>query len=437
MRLKKYFLITFIFINTCLLYSQEYWLNSYSPTANNIKNSIFLDSLTGWVCGDTGLIMKTSNGGLNWTIQNSKSRVSIHDIFFLNKRLGWALGWNIYNPVPPYGTYFFKTTDGGVNWDTSFFPLENVYLRKVYFQDSLYGFLGGAYKNLLRTTDAGANWIDVEIDSLSVMNFPVTNFAFYNNNYGYAVGGVMDIAGIIWRTTNRGVRWTPYIVSPEPNLDMFFFDSLRILGFGGDFEYGASTITSSNSGETWKYNSLEIFGLPTVLAFRDLKDGWGSLGYTRTFIYSQDSGRTFVQLNTPDSSVINDIVFPDKKHGFAFGENGKILKFNPATVGVRNENTEVSKSFELKQNYPNPFNPLTTISYEIESNSYVVLKVFDVTGKEIDMLYNGYQNKGKYKLKFGSDNLPSGVYFYQIVVRDLTGKSNDFFTQTKKMLLIK
>jgi hypothetical protein len=66
-----------------------------------------------------------------------------------------------------------------------------------------------------------------------------------------------------------------------------------------------------------------------------------------------------------------------------------------------------------------------------------VLKVFDVTGKEIKMLFNGYQNKGKYNLKFGSDNLPSGVYFYQIVIRDLTGKSNDFFTQTKKMLLIK
>jgi hypothetical protein len=277
----------------------------------------------------------------------------------------------------------------------------------------------------------------VEIDSLSVMQFPVTNFAFYNDNYGYAVGGVMDIAGVIWRTTNRGIRWTPFIVSPEPNMDMMFFDSLRILGFGGDFEYGASIITTTNSGANWKYTSLEIFGLPTVLAFRNFRDGWGSLGYTRTFIFTQDSGKSFEQLNTPDSAVINDIVFPDQTHGYAFGEDGRILKFNPATVGIANENTITAKSFELKQNYPNPFNPQTNISYEIGSNSYVVLKIFDITGKEIRTLLSGYQNKGKYNIKFGSDNLTSGVYFYQIVVRDLTGKSNDFFTQTKKMLLIK
>lgn len=437
MGIRKLFILAFIIFNTGFLSAQEYWLNTNSPTNISLKATMFLDSLNGYVCGDSGLIIHTTDGGQSWVTQNTKSKAFIHDIFFLNKRLGWALGWNIFNPQPPYGTYFFKTTDGGVNWDTSYFPMENVFLRKVYFQDSLYGFLGGAYKNLLRTTDGGANWLDVEIDSLSVMLFPVTNFSFYNNDYGYAVGGVMDIAGIIWRTTNRGVRWTPYIVSPEPNMDMVFFDSLRILAFGGDFEYGASIVTTSNSGANWKYSSLEIFGLPTVLAFRDLKDGWGSLGYTRTFIYTQDSGKSFVQINTPDSAVINDIVFPDKTHGFAVGEFGKILKFNSSLVGIRNDNTTNIRSYELKQNYPNPFNPLTTISYEIGSNSYVVLKVFDITGKEIRTLINGYQNKGKYTLKFGSDNLTSGVYFYQIVVRDLTGKSNDFFTQTKKMLLIK
>ncbi len=437
MRYRKYTILIFLILNTGLLFSQEYWLNSYSPTTNTLKSATFLDSLNGWACGDTGIIIHTTNGGQNWTIQDSKSRVALHDIFFLNKRLGWALGWNIYNPQPPYGTYYFKTTDGGVNWDTSFFPVENVYIKKVYFQDSLHGFLGGAYLNIMRTTDAGANWVPVDIDSLSVMMFPVNNFTFYNNDYGYAVGGVMDIAGIIWRTTNRGIRWTPFIVSPEPNMDMKFFDSLRILGFGGDFEYGASLIRTSNSGANWKYTSLEIFGLPTVLTFRDLKDGWGSLGYVRTFIFTQDTGNTFVQINTPDSCVINEIVFPDTRHGFAFGENGKILKFNSSTVGIINQTGVAVKSFDLKQNYPNPFNPLTTISYEIGSNSYVVLKVFDVTGKEIRMLYNGYQNKGKYNLKFGSDNLTSGVYFYQITVRDLTGKSNEFYTQTKKMLLIK
>ena len=437
MKYKKLILLLFISLLTSSVFAQNYWLSAYSPTNLNLKKSSFEDSLTGWVCGDSGLVIHTTNGGQNWVTQNTKTKVFLHDIFFLNKRLGWALGWNIYNPQPPYGTLILKTTNGGVNWDTTTFPIENIFIRKVYFQDSLYGFFGGNVKNILRTTNGGINWLDVEIDSLVTMYFPIINFSFYNNNYGYALGGVMDIAGMIWRTTNRGVRWTPFIVSPEPNMDMMFFDSLRILGFGGDFEYGPSIITTTNSGETWRYTSLELFGLPTVLTFRNQSDGWGSLGYTQTFLLTQDSGKTYRQIETPDSAVINDIVFPDRMHGFAVGESGKILKFNSATVNIENQNSVFTKNFELKQNYPNPFNPNTTIEYEISSNSFVILKVYDVTGKEVKTLQNGFKAQGKYKLHFGFDFLPSGVYFYTIAVRDLTGKSNGFFTQTKKMLLIK
>ncbi len=218
---------------------------------------------------------------------------------------------------------------------------------------------------------------------------------------------------------------------------MMFFDSLNILGFGGDFEYGASVITTTNSGADWVYASLELFGLPTVMTFRTLTDGWGSLGYTQTFVVTQDGGRSFTQVNTPDSAVINDIVFPGVKHGYAVGEYGKILRFNATTVGLSEEMTLKPISFELKQNYPNPFNPFTTISYEIKSSSYVVLKVFDISGKEIRTLQNGQQNQGKYNIKFNSSNLPSGVYFYNITVRDLSGKNSDFITQTRKMLIVK
>lgn len=433
----KLSILIYIILFSASLHAQNFWLNSYSPTSINIKKASFIDTLTGWACGDSGLIIHTTNGGTNWVRQNSSSKAFLHDIFFLNKRLGWALGWNVFNPQPPYGTYILKTTNGGTSWDTTFFPYENVFLKKVYFQDSLYGFFGGNFKNILRTTNGGANWLDAEIDSSVVMYFPVLNFSFYNTDYGYAVGGVIDIAGVIWRTTNRGVRWTPYVVAPEPNIDMMFFDSLRILSFGGDYEYGASVVTTTNSGANWDYRSLEYFGLPTVMAFRTLSDGWASLGYTQTFLFTQDGGRSFTQLETPDSSVINDIVFPGPKHGYAVGEGGRILKFNPTTVGIGNETKTKLKEFELKQNYPNPFNPSTTITYELNSNSYIVLKVFDISGKEIRTLQSGYQNQGRYNIKFNSANLPSGVYFYRLTVRDLSGKSNEFRTETRKMVIVR
>ena len=85
--------------------------------------------------------------------------------------------------------------------------------------------------------------------------------------------------------------------------------------------------------------------------------------------------------------------------------------------------------FNLTQNYPNPFNPTTTINFSISEPGNVTLKVYDVTGKEITTLVNGFKTAQSYEVQFDGSNLSSGVYFYTI-------HSNDF-TLTKKMILMK
>lgn len=91
--------------------------------------------------------------------------------------------------------------------------------------------------------------------------------------------------------------------------------------------------------------------------------------------------------------------------------------------------TENRFSFNLRQNYPNPFNPFTTIVYEIPTTTNVTLKIFDVLGNEIVTLINEEKTIGNYEINFYSKNLPSGTYFYQL--------RTDFFTDTKKMVLLK
>lgn len=436
--MKRYILILFFFLILPLTnFAQNYWLPVNSPTDFNLKRCYFIDTLRGWVCGDTGIIIKTTNGGQNWTYQNSKTRYFLHDIFFLNERLGWAIGWNIFNPQPPYGTMTLKTTNGGTTWDTTFFSIENVFLRKIYYQDSLTGFLGGNGVNLLKTTNGGANYFACEMDSVIFSGFPVTNFKFYNNNYGYALGGVMDIAGIIWRTTDRGNYWYPKIVAPEPLMGLYFYDSLNALGFGGDFEYGPAMINTTNAGVSWKYQNLGLFGMPLALSFRAPSEGWVSLGYAQKFLLTLDSGTTWTEIATPDSAEVNDIVFVNDRVGYAVAEKGRIFKYNSSLVNYVNNTETVPEKFILHQNYPNPYNPYTNISYELKTNSYVVLKIYDITGRDIRTINQGYQNTGKYNLRFSADGLSSGIYFYEINVRDLTGKSNTFLREIKKMVLIK
>ena len=67
-------------------FSQNYWLRQPSPTLHNLSKCIFADSLNGWAAGDSAVIIGTSNGGQNWTVQTSGiATTSINDIYFLNK----------------------------------------------------------------------------------------------------------------------------------------------------------------------------------------------------------------------------------------------------------------------------------------------------------------------------------------------------------------
>jgi enterochelin esterase family protein len=83
----------------------------------------------------------------------------------------------------------------------------------------------------------------------------------------------------------------------------------------------------------------------------------------------------------------------------------------------------------LMQNYPNPFNPLTVIRYRLHVNSFVTLKVFDVLGRAVDVLFNERKLAGEYTMRWEAEKFPAGVYFYQL--------QTESSVQTKRMILLK
>ncbi|MDP3683791.1 MAG: T9SS type A sorting domain-containing protein, partial [Ignavibacteria bacterium] len=89
----------------------------------------------------------------------------------------------------------------------------------------------------------------------------------------------------------------------------------------------------------------------------------------------------------------------------------------------------VPDEFRLEQNYPNPFNPSTIIEYQLPSNAFVVLKVFDILGREVETLINEHQNEGNHFVQFNASDLLSGVYFYKI-------EAGTYY-DTKKLLLLR
>ena len=90
----------------------------------------------------------------------------------------------------------------------------------------------------------------------------------------------------------------------------------------------------------------------------------------------------------------------------------------PVTVTscpVSTEDSELPKEVELSQNYPNPFNPQTTIDYALPQTGDVHLIVYDMLGREMDVLIDGFQAIGRYTVHFNAEHLPNGAYVYRLV----------------------
>jgi hypothetical protein len=108
-----------------------------------------------------------------------------------------------------------------------------------------------------------------------------------------------------------------------------------------------------------------------------------------------------------------------------------------ALTNINKIGNSIPGEYKLFQNYPNPFNPVTKIKFDVAQHTpyplsrgeNVSLKIYDITGREIQTLENEKLNPGTYEVTFDGSKFASGVYFYQL-------RSGEF-VETKKLVLLK
>ena len=124
--------------------------NAWSPTmtSSTARAVDFVSATTGWLCGDGGIIKKTTDGGATWTDQTSGTTLGLHGINFINTNEGWACGFT--------GT-ILHTTDGGTTWTAQTSNTANL-LSDVKFYDAQNGWACGYTGTILRTTNGGTTW---------------------------------------------------------------------------------------------------------------------------------------------------------------------------------------------------------------------------------------------------------------------------------------
>jgi enterochelin esterase family protein len=310
-------------------------------------------------------------------------------------------------------------------------------------------------------------YLPPDYDSASAKRYPTVYFqdGFEYISLGYAVNvidnlidsnKIQPVIAVFVRPNNRNDE---YAGSKRNQYRLFFANELvpyidstfktmkqadKRLVLGDSFGGNISAIISYNhpeifglcglhSGAFWP-NNYEIYNQIINGPYKSIKwcSIWGS--YEGSLVTNMRSFRDFLQNNN------YQLWWKELPEGHSWGLwratlDDMLMFFFPNEPSSIKDKAEVLEGFQLYQNYPNPFNPTTKISWQSPVGSWQTLKVYDVLGKEVATLVDGYKEAGIHKIEFNivetrrSVSLPSGVYFYQLKIGD--------YIQTKKMILVR
>jgi len=194
-------------------------------------------------------------------------------------------------------------------------------------------------------------------------------------------------------------------------------------GFGNGEIY---TSFSLDRGSTWSVPvDLTNSHSPGCYPGECESDHWSSLADRVELIDNRFAKLHYTYINDKDAGA----VIQDPPEGVAT-ENPVIYdEFIIDLVTAVPETDNRPTNFSLNQNYPNPFNARTTILFELENSSPVLLEIFDITGAKVKTLVDEFLPAGSHDITWNADEVASGVYFYKL--------STSNSSQTRQAVLIK
>ena len=360
---------------------------------------------------------------------------------------------NQTNPNIMYGTSqylnIYRSTNQGVSWsgigpsgkDNPAFVAPFIVCRSN--PDVIYA----GSRKLHKSTNSGSNWSamngNVTLDGNEILSIGVSATS---TDTLYVATAPISSRAKVFRSTNGGTTFTnitgnlpdryPDDIAVDPTNSKIVY--IVFSGFGTSHLF-----KSTNGGDTWLDIGSQLPDVPSsAIAINPDNPNQLFFGNDIGVYFSPDAGNNWFSVSNglPYGCLVIDINIPKGKdvvrvitHG-----NGVYQASLSQIISGIDGNDFTAETFYLEQNYPNPFNPVTNIRYTIpnlmlnsseDKRKIVTLKIFDITGKEISTLVNEFQTAGTYEVKFNAENLPSGVYFYQLKAGN--------YSETKKMVLIR
>jgi photosystem II stability/assembly factor-like uncharacterized protein len=351
------FLLCFLLLNISGFGQQWDWQHPF-PQGHAQTDVFFVNADVGWTSGAFGTILKTEDGGQNWTVQPAPTKAWIGSLFFISPDEGWAItddqellytedggvNWTVLftsdnamldihfvNSEKGFmtghigtGAIISETLDGGLSWaQHDFFPDKIIY--DFNFLDDQHAWVGGRDGLIVHTEDGGENWertyLGTDIDFISV--------SFTDDQNGWAAGSRYLSPGfetIVYHTANGGFTWEQQTVFLNKYLIWYQFrdnnEGYLLMLEDGDTPLQENIVLyrSQDGGNSWE-NVYEFSGeLYIYKGFINDDQNFWLVGDNSRILHSSDDGQSWTdQIELLTTNILRDVHFLNAEEGWVTG----------------------------------------------------------------------------------------------------------------------
>jgi photosystem II stability/assembly factor-like uncharacterized protein len=396
------------------------WVRRVSGTGVRLTDVEMLDSITAVAVGYARTILKTTDGGESWSKKLSLG-VNLNAVSFSDPATGVAVGDN---------RTLLRTTDAGETWTAvavgglgSFLGVAHPDPDRIY--------IGNDRGTLRFTTNAGVSWKDTSLGSLAL-----TDVLLLRGSGEVSYSGLVISPYTSYRSTDNGGTWTlqefPLAIGGTAlRGTVNQAGSYFAVGYDASEPPFARIMRRRITDSTWISHAFPPPGPSVVL--RDIATPSALVGYVcgsgGTILRTLDGGATWSTEHTGTTRRLNAVAFFNDRYGVVVGDSGFILTTVNGTTGIAGPDPLLPREPALLPNTPNPFNPSTSVSFDLPAGTVVTLAVYDLLGRRVVTLADGYHGPGRHTVSFDAAGLAAGVYLARL--------DAGAFTATRKMLLLR
>lgn len=417
---KQLLLILYVCFCVITLQAQSSWSVQQSGTGAALYGVDFLDEDNGMAVGESGVILRTSNGGITWESMNSGVNLTLNSVSYMDADNIIVVGDE---------ALILKSMDGGDSWFAQYVEgISGADLLSVDMSPSGKGIIGGLYMTLITTTDCfdsrliirknymGEFWTARILDDDNA-------FVFGKNAISQSI--IYKVAHFDSLSTARfyylytGNAWAESIT-----YDGYAFnnDSILTVGYMSDNLSGAGFSSFISRNQPWNteywYTTYSIDS--TWYAGVDFVNNYGvvvggrieSTKYNKYAICeSSDQGRTWTEVPSPVTEFyLNDVKLLNTA-GYIVGDSGLIMKTELPSVGYR------SQTIDYRLNvYPNPASDYCMLSFVNPANANVTISLYSAEGKLVNTLFNGNLSSGSHEFRVPVQEYDGGLYYCTLMI---------------------